>query len=1516
MIKYLFTTIFLFFSFTLAAQTTPIPDANFEQQLVDLGIDTNGINGNILDTDAQAVTTLNITRNDITVFTGLEAFTNLVTLNLGQNQFASLPLATLSVLEELEFSNNDALNSLDLTQNTALRVLDIGSRFSGFVPHPPITNLDLSQNINLETLDIFFFVNMSSLVLPVTNTLTEIDIYRLADPTLDFSDLDGLIDLRIRYSEVSTVITLPDEKTVIEEFEIQGITIPTIDVSEYTSLVDVTFGSTDVETLLLPPTGTLRSIDVQHHNLSDIPFSLALAPNLTDLKINYNDAIPLLVDISSNLELEDVDLAYNDMASVDISQNVKLTDLDVTGNELTLLNLTQNINLENLRAGYNQLPSLDLTQNTLLERATLSHNQLPILDITQNTLLTSLYIDNNLFTTTGLDLSQNTILMSLIANNNQIESLNITQNLELSYLDISFNLFPGVDILQQFGDLTIARNRLYGALIANNNLLSGPIPDFYSLYDPAIQTRRFRLHLSENRFHFGDLEDQHLDLLGLTTTMSLGPSPDWVIDQYTYAPQTKVNTIDNPIRNAGESITLTTTVRGTQNHYKWFKDGVEITDAPDAPEYTITDLNTCDAGVYHSEITSDLIPFENANPPGTDGRNLLLVRNDITLTVNATKACVTLDMPLTNVPINSGIQWNDNLGACGYKISVGTSSGATDLVNNLDVNNVTVYNHPTNFPPNQDIFVTITPYFDDGDFSGCSEQSFRTNATEVAPSCTSLVSSLAGQNNIALDANIEWEPANGADTYEILVGTTSGGTEIFTGNVGNTLLYDPISNFTAGSTIYVTIIPENTIGSASGCTEQSFTVQSGAPIAPVCTSLSSPTNGESNVNIATTQITWNAVANATGYRITITGTTNNNVTDVEVGTNSFILPGNFIYEDTAVVSIIPFNGSTDATGCFAESFTIESAPPPSLSCTTLNNPSNGDTNVTVGTTQMTWNAVANATGYRITITGTLNNNITNAEVTTNSYTFPGTFINSETANVTIIPFNATDDATGCSTETFTIEAGAAVTPACTTLNSPSNGDTNVVVGTSQMTWNAITNATGYRITITGTGNNNITNAEVTTNSYTFPGTFINSETANVTIIPFNATDDATGCSSESFTIEAATTVTPVCTTLNSPSNGDTNVAIGTTQMTWNAVTDATGYRITITGTANNNIVDAEVTTNSYTFPGTFINGETATVTIIPFNATDPATGCSSESFTIEAAAAVTPNCTTLNSPSNGDTNVAIGTTQMTWNAVTNATGYRIIITGTANNNIVDAEVTTNSYTFPGTFINGETATVTIIPFNATDEATGCSTESFTIENLMPETPDCTSLINPTNGDTNVEVNTNFSWNAITNATGYRISIGTTSRGTDIVNNQDVGLLTSYSLLENLPNNSTIYTTIIAYNGSTDAINCDEQSFTTIELTEDETKYGFSPNGDGINDYWIIDGIENYPDNEVYIYNRWGDIVFETKGYDNNSKVFHGSANKLSRLGANTLPSGTYFFNIKISGQHNLRKTKGYLVIQR
>jgi gliding motility-associated-like protein len=70
--------------------------------------------------------------------------------------------------------------------------------------------------------------------------------------------------------------------------------------------------------------------------------------------------------------------------------------------------------------------------------------------------------------------------------------------------------------------------------------------------------------------------------------------------------------------------------------------------------------------------------------------------------------------------------------------------------------------------------------------------------------------------------------------------------------------------------------------------------------------------------------------------------------------------------------------------------------------------------------------------------------------------------------------------------------------------------------------------------------------------------------------------------------------------------------------------------------------------------------------------------------------------------------------------------------------------------------------------------------------------------------------------------------------------------------------------------------------------------GLSPNGDGNNDVWWIDGIENYADNEVYIFNRWGDKIIELRNYDNVNVVWDGRNNHGKKL-----PDGTYYYLVKI-----------------
>jgi gliding motility-associated-like protein len=94
----------------------------------------------------------------------------------------------------------------------------------------------------------------------------------------------------------------------------------------------------------------------------------------------------------------------------------------------------------------------------------------------------------------------------------------------------------------------------------------------------------------------------------------------------------------------------------------------------------------------------------------------------------------------------------------------------------------------------------------------------------------------------------------------------------------------------------------------------------------------------------------------------------------------------------------------------------------------------------------------------------------------------------------------------------------------------------------------------------------------------------------------------------------------------------------------------------------------------------------------------------------------------------------------------------------------------------------------------------------------------------------------------------------------------------------------------------------------------------SPNGDGFNDVFTIDNIDDftcYPTNRVRIFNRWGALLFQTDGYDNNEKVFRG----ISQAGATInqsaeLPSGTYYYLLEYTADNRNYKEGGYLYLSR
>ena len=82
--------------------------------------------------------------------------------------------------------------------------------------------------------------------------------------------------------------------------------------------------------------------------------------------------------------------------------------------------------------------------------------------------------------------------------------------------------------------------------------------------------------------------------------------------------------------------------------------------------------------------------------------------------------------------------------------------------------------------------------------------------------------------------------------------------------------------------------------------------------------------------------------------------------------------------------------------------------------------------------------------------------------------------------------------------------------------------------------------------------------------------------------------------------------------------------------------------------------------------------------------------------------------------------------------------------------------------------------------------------------------------------------------------------------------------------------------------------------------------GFSPNGDGINDFWVIPNIELAGQSVVRIYNRWGEEIYGKENYRN---TWQGT-----NFIGNPLPDGTYFYFVELVDRDE--KYSGYVVIHR
>ncbi|GAA4290126.1 T9SS type A sorting domain-containing protein [Aestuariibaculum suncheonense] len=367
MTKKLLSTFALFFSLIIYGQTTAIPDANFEQALIDLNIDSDGVvNGVVLTSDISTLTTLDVRNKNIQDLSGIEGFVALEVLKIRSNQITELDISKNTELLTLQFGAN-LISRLDLTYNTKLETL-IGenNNITRIIPNilpASIKYINLSGN-EISSLDISNLTGLGALWLSNCSKLNYLNVKN--GNNLTITDTNNF-DIRSNPLLECVLVDDPDfsnanwtNKDMSTNFNTscqEYVYIP--DDKFEQALIDLGYDDTLDDYVLKSNINTITSLDIEDMNISDLTGIEGFVA-LVDLRVRNNNLSEL--DLYNNTELKTIYTGYNFLTSLDLSTNTKLLRLAIEGNGIEELIVSDiAVNLYEFNVADNNLTELDLS---------------------------------------------------------------------------------------------------------------------------------------------------------------------------------------------------------------------------------------------------------------------------------------------------------------------------------------------------------------------------------------------------------------------------------------------------------------------------------------------------------------------------------------------------------------------------------------------------------------------------------------------------------------------------------------------------------------------------------------------------------------------------------------------------------------------------------------------------------------------------------------------------------------------------------------------------------------------------------------------------------------------------------------------------------------------------------------------------------------------------------------------------------------------------------------------------
>ena len=208
----------------------------------------------------------------------------------------------------------------------------------------------------------------------------------------------------------------------------------------------------------------------------------------------------------------------------------------------------------------------------------------------------------------------------------------------------------------------------------------------------------------------------------------------------------------------------------------------------------------------------------------TQGDTLCVSYSFFTNSFTSPPGCTTIASPAdgeNNVPVQSVIRWRYSPTATSYRLSVGTSPGGSELVNDQVITDLS-YVPPADLPPETDIYVRIIPENRLGVAVNCGEFSFRTGPLATLPACTTIIYPQDQELDVPLSPIISWNAVTGAEGYLVSIGTTPTLNDILDNADFRNITQTGVINFEPNRQYFITITPYNIAGLAQGCIQTSF----------------------------------------------------------------------------------------------------------------------------------------------------------------------------------------------------------------------------------------------------------------------------------------------------------------------------------------------------------------------------------------------------------------------------------------------------------------------------------------------------------------------------------------------------------------------------------------------------------------------------------------------------------------------------------------------------------------------